>query len=74
MSGDKKEEYRELKKYWHKRFEKEFTHIKFVNGYGSDKPNFIIELNKIIIGLGNNAFGAPLNEEVYILELGEIVG
>ena len=74
ISGEKKEEYREVKEYWRKRLlHDKVDRLKLINGYGSDKPYIIIELKDIKMGLGNPYHGAPLNVWVYILKLGEIV-
>lgn len=72
LSGEKKEEYREIKPYWIKRLSKNYDKIKFVHGYGNDKPWFIIELKGISRGIGNSNWGAPENR-VFILSLGEIL-
>ena len=72
-SGQKKEEYREIKKYWSNRFNKDYDRIEFVNGYGSHRPRFTIELKEILIGLGIVEHGAPETEKVYILKLGNII-
>lgn len=71
-SGIKKEEYREIKEYWDKRLSKEYDIIKFVNGYGSDRPTILIECLGIEIGKGNTEWGGG-DEDVYIIKLGEIL-
>lgn len=69
---DKKEEYREIKPYWSKRFNlHQYTHIKFRNGYSKKSPWLIIELKRITIGHGVKRWGAP-ERKVYILSLGNI--
>lgn len=118
LSGEKKEEYREIKSYWINRFLKadftqnsmdsdsfsqdEFHHdvinyentgwqsrhemlqhfehsmvdydfVKFTNGYGADKPSFIIELDRIIFSDGKVEWGAVKDERYFCLLLGEIV-
>ena len=74
LSGEKKEEYREMKPYWHRRFlTKDYDAILFRNGYGKDSPRFTIELHKITSGLGIIEWGAPEKTPVYILNLGEII-
>ena len=73
LSGEKTEEYREIKEYWNKRLlENSFDVILFSNGYGSNVPKILIELKGIQIGFGNKQWGAP-DEKVYILSLGEIL-
>jgi len=72
-SGEKKEEYREIKKYWIDRFEgNEYDVIKFRHGYAKNAPTMIVELKNIFIGRGQSEWGAP-DERVYILELGDIL-
>lgn len=71
--GVKREEYRELKPYWHKRLNKTYDAIKFRNGYSKNSPTVMVELKEILIGLGVVEWGAPEGEKVYILRLGEIL-
>jgi len=57
LSGDKPEEYREIKPYWTKRLSrtgidrifipKDFDVVSFTNGYGKDSPSFLIECKGI---------------------------
>lgn len=72
LSGEKKEEYREYKPYWRKRFVNHYTHIKFRNGYSASSPSFLCELVSLQRGLGIIEWGAPEKEAVYILKLGAI--
>lgn len=53
LAGDKKEEYRAVTKFYTSRLVyKGITHLKFINGYGRDKPFLVVELKNIIIGTG----------------------
>lgn len=76
-SGEKKEEYREIKPYWIKRMHFDvwntcpFDEIHFRNGYSKDAPNMIIECRGIRIGIGKLEWGAE--KESFIIELGEII-
>ena len=88
-SGVKKEEYREIKPYWCKRFlnldkplfshrngyqdanVKGYTHVRF--RYGYTNRTMLFELKGITIGNGNTAWGAPEDNEVFILKLGNRV-
>jgi len=73
-SGIKKEEYREIKPYWNKRLlSRVFNVVHFRNGYLKDSPWLTIELVGIYSGLGIIEWGAPENEPVFILRLGEII-
>jgi len=72
LSGEKTEEYREIKPYWNKRLPKIYTHIKFRNGYNTDSPEMIIELLGIERNIGRSEWGAP-SWLVYVLRLGNII-
>lgn len=75
-SGEKREEYRELKPYWHKRLMgkgKTYDAIKFRNGYSKDSPTMVVELKEICSSLGIVEWGAPEGQPVYILRLGKIL-
>lgn len=75
-SGEKREEYREIKPYWRRRFAgicaHEYDAVKFRNGYRSDSPTVTVELEGIFSGFGRKEWGAP-HERVYILRLGRIL-
>ncbi len=46
LRGLKKEEYRDPTPYWDKRLEfKTFDVVRFVNGYGKDKPFMVVEFD-----------------------------
>ena len=70
--GEKKEEYREIKRYWCDRIDKllgcEHTYVCFRRGYTSTTMMF--KIKDISIGIGNPHWGAPTNE-VYKIRLGE---
>ena len=78
-SGEKKEEYRELKPYYHRRFTyfdedlsealiKGAMQIIFRNGYRKDSPKIKCLVN-IDIGSGNSEWGAIPNKEYYVLKI-----
>jgi hypothetical protein len=82
LSGEKKEEYREIKAYWTNRlfnfsgfdpYKKDYTHIKFTNGYSKNRPSFLIRLLNIYEAIGNPKWGAPQDRGVYVLSLRKIV-
>lgn len=68
-SGEKKEEYRELKDYWTTRIVSKGwpTHVQF--SYGYTIRTMMFEINRIRVGLGKKEWGAP-DCEVYIITLG----
>lgn len=71
-SGEKKEEYREIKPYWNLRLSrKSYDAIQFRNGYAKNSPKMLVELKAIESGLGIVGWGAPQGKVVYILKLGE---
>jgi hypothetical protein len=72
-SGEKKEEYREMKPYWRKRLVKDYDIIRFKNGYGKNVPTMDIEFKGVQSSLGIIEWGAPEKETVYILPLGKIL-
>lgn len=85
-SSIKKEEYREIKPYWCKRFLKlDAALFSYRNNYkscnvsqythirfryGYTKRTMLFKLNDICIGYGNPEWGAPKDKEVFILKLG----
>ncbi len=71
-SGEKTEEYREIKPYWIKRLVKNYNFIKFRNGYSPDSPTMIVELKGIERDIGKPEWGAP-DWLVYKLSLGKII-
>jgi len=73
-SGEKKEEYRAIKTYWASRIaSKSYNMVEFVNGYGKNCPRMLVECKGITKGLGILEWGAPPDEVVYIINLGEIL-
>ena len=74
LSGEKKEEYREIKPYWEKRLiGKKYDRIIFRNGYGSYAPQFTIELKSITPSTGKSEWGAEEGKQYFVLSLGEII-
>ena len=86
LSGEKKEEYREVKYYWLKRlkyycnhvdmmheFEHEFTTVTFKNGYSKTAPKIIVELLDTRLGNAVSEWSDNWQGEVIVLKLGEIL-
>lgn len=78
-SGEKKEEYREIKPYWKKRFRRCFkgkwfyspyTRVRFHRGYTS-KYVMCYEVKEFKIGFGRVDWGAPAHKRVFIIVLGK---
>lgn len=76
-SGEKKEEYREIKPYYDSRFSKIFdsmfweintAKICFRNGYKSNSPKIICEC-KLSQRKGKPEFGAEPNKVYYVLKI-----
>ena len=73
-SGEKKEEYREIKPYWSSRLiKKDFTHICFRNGYSKDAARLTIELKLLCVCTGRAEWGAVEDVPYFVLELGKII-
>lgn len=77
-SGEKKEEYRELKAYWMTRLLndhgdrfKNFDIVRFKNGYAQDAPVMDIECEGIEVGDGKPKWGC--NKRTFIIKLGKIL-
>ena len=77
-SGEKKEEYREMKPYWDARliedgyYFRHFDLVKFRNGYKKDSPYIILDCLEIQEGHGNPNWGAEVGKMYYIIKLGSI--
>ena len=76
-SGEKTEEYREIKPYWSTRLKdflvkKPFDYIIFKNGYGKDAPSMKVELKKIEFGISKLEWGDK-EEKCYVLYLGKVI-
>ena len=73
-SGEKKEEYRELKEYYFSRFGKlgigdnKIHEILFRNGYGKDKPTIKCKV-KIYMDYGNTKWGAEIGQTYFVLRI-----
>lgn len=83
LSGEKKEEYREIKPYWETRLSnfdgEQFLHHKnydvviFKNGYQKDAPTMEVECSRIYCGYGRDEWGGIGQEKYYIIELGNVL-
>ncbi len=79
LSGEKREEYRLIKKHWINILmdknggNKEFDFIVFTNGYGDYRPKIKIEWKDIRVDFGRPELGAPVDQKVFIIECGNIV-
>ena len=74
LSGEKREEYREKKPYWEKRIWIPGCDIAYYHaGYNADSPAAFVEVENVRIGYGKPEWGAPVDEQVFICELGDII-
>lgn len=83
LSGNKIEEYREIKPYYTVRFQKEFnmineipldmkeTQVRFTNGYGNKVPSFIADCH-LEKHSGREEWGAEPKKEYYVLHIERI--
>ena len=78
-SGEKKEEYREIKPYWTRRLIGEpgnwkgYTSIIFSNGYAISRNQLEIKCKGLIYSHGREEWGAVEGQIYYVLLLGEIL-
>lgn len=83
-SGEKKEEYREIKPYWAIRLcdewygdappkFKTFDVVRLKNGYGKDAPTMDVECLGIQIDHGMTIWGAEPGVEYFVIQLGEVL-
>ncbi len=75
LSGEKREEYREISPYWINRFDfkpKDPT-ITFSNGYAKNRDQFVVQMIGFRVGFGKEEWGAPKDKKVYILSLGNVI-
>ena len=79
-SGEKKEEYRECKPYFHSRLRnkgtytiKHFDFVTFKNGYSKDAPTITLKFIETQIRWGKQEWGAIPGEIYYVIMLGDIV-
>lgn len=82
-SGEKKEEYREMKPYWHRIFQNGKIKIKgkyyhptdvvvcFSNGYARDRPQMKFTLNGLSYRGGFERWGAVRGVQYFVLRLGK---
>lgn len=82
-SGEKSEEYREIKPYWTNRFYKIrgadklgphyicwFDRVVFKNGYSKTARSMEFECLEILVGPGKFEWGALRNESYFVIKLG----
>ena len=83
LSGEKKEEYRDIKPYYIARFRNLIAsqglrtigagvEIEFRNGYSKSSPSFVAKCS-VRRGTGNPEWGAEPGREYFILEIKEIL-
>ena len=70
-SGEKKEEYRDLKQYWITRLERKVDTIHFKNGYSNDVPEMYVECKAISINGGKPEWG--WDEKCFVIKLGAVL-
>lgn len=78
VSGEKPEEYREIKPHYNSRLKnkdgtfKKFKYVELINGYGNRCPRAVFECLGISEGLGDTKLGAPF-VYCYIISLGKMI-
>ena len=77
LSGEKKEEYRELTDYWKTRMKNirkdGAKTVTFSNGYAKDRDQFVAEINYIAIRTGLPVWGAEKDKVYFVIHLGKIL-
>ena len=77
LSGEKREEYRELSDYWKKRMQNvkknNVRTITFSNGYAKNRRQIIVSLEYISIRNGIVEWGAERDKACFVLHLGKII-
>ena len=74
LSGEKTEEYRDIKPYYNLRLiGREYDSVVFRNGYASNAPQFTIELKNITPSTGKPEWGAEEGKVYFVLSLGKII-
>lgn len=77
LSGEKKEEYRDIKPYYMKRFRNlwgypaywhEIHTVAFRNGYSNNSPMFVAEVS-LGLGTGKPEWGAEPGKKYYVLRI-----
>lgn len=83
LTGEKKEEYREIKPYWKKRFQSSGlldgcglptgfqTNVLFQNGYSRQSPKAVASV-KLHIAKGREDWGAEKDVDYYVLRITHI--
>ena len=83
--GDKKEEYRELNKYWlnhlcqleYDNYDnicgkiKDYKYVVFQLGYKKDAKQMLFDIHDITIDYGNSDWGAEDNKKYFVIKLGK---
>ena len=82
LSGEKKEEYREIKPYYDSRFKNVWKgsliggnaqrQIMFRNGYSKDSPSLIAQCT-LSVGTGRQEWGAEKDKQYFVLTIREIL-
>lgn len=77
-SGEKKEEYREVKPYWETRLwakkgvcVPKFDRVMFANGYSAQSPRMSFNVEYIAIREGRSEWGAEPDKKYFVIKLGE---
>lgn len=79
VSGEKKEEYREITSYWAKRFLSQkimlnpFFFVRFRHGYAKDAPETVLHCLDISITEGRPEWGAKPGVKYFVIKLGDFI-
>jgi hypothetical protein len=73
LSGEKKEEYRDIKPFYNSRMKKKYKYIEFRCIYSKTSPVIRVKCLNITKGKGRRQWGFSDNDNKYIISLGDIV-
>jgi len=78
LSGEKKEEYRDVSDFWKPRFKKakadgRLRAITFSNGYQPSRRQMVIKVKYVSIREGVTEWGAEPGKLYFVIHLGEII-
>jgi len=72
-SGEKKEEYREIKQYYFDRFKRSPQTVIFQNGYNKNSPRIEVQILDIVEGKANPDWSGGYSGKCYVIKLGKII-
>lgn len=72
-AGIKKEEYREIKRYYYSRFLSSPQTVIFQNGYSKNSPRIKMQIKNIYEGTARPEWSGGYSGKCYVIKLGKII-